>query len=55
MREFINWIRSLFCKHDFEYEEEYSKQEYGFGQYTKGTRVSRICKKCGWHKSYWKY
>lgn len=56
MRTLINYIRSLFCKHEFEYGEHYHT-DYGFdGDWERrGTKVSRTCKKCGWHKSYWKY
>jgi len=54
MRWLIEYIRSLFCKHDFEYEniEASSSSDFHFRE---GVKVSRTCRKCGYHKSYWKY
>lgn len=55
MRYLINYLRSCFCKHEFSYEEMYYRDRDGFGGWTKEARVSATCKKCGYHKSYWKY
>ena len=56
----MNWliwyIRSWFCKHNFDYcERDYIVQN-DFGQTIKnGPKVSATCTKCGYHKSYWKF
>lgn len=56
MRTIINYFRSLWCTHDFKYEEtQYTKWGYDNEVIRAGPKVSRTCKKCGWHKSYWKY
>lgn len=55
MRNIINWFRSLFCKHEFLFEETYSKYENSMGDSKQGLKVSRTCSKCGWHTSYWKF
>jgi len=55
MRGLINYIRSCFCKHEWEKEEKVCNvRQYGaiLGQ---EFRVSITCKKCGWHKSYSKF
>lgn len=56
MRTIINYIRSMFCKHQFNYEETYiTLHEYDGSLIRRGYKISRTCTKCGWHKSYWKY
>ncbi len=57
MRWLINYFRSAFCKHDWEREEMFAKQmdEFGFETGFSSIMVSATCKKCGWHKSYWKF
>lgn len=60
MRWLVWWLRSCFCSHEWEYEERvYDKfDEYkGSFLYTDKNkiRVSATCKKCGWHRSYWKF
>ena len=50
MRTIIQYIRSMFCKHEFDYYETHKIVDLKYG-----LRVSRTCTKCGWHKSYWKY
>lgn len=50
MRTIIQYIRSMLCKHEFDYYETYKIVDF-----RNGVRVSRTCTKCGWHKSYWKY
>lgn len=44
------YLRSMFCKHDFEYKERQCQIED-----KSGTRISATCVKCDWHRSYWKY
>lgn len=56
MRFIINYIRECFCNHDFKYDEEYCEElKYFQTIKTSGTKVSKTCKKCGYHKSYWKF
>lgn len=50
MRAIINYIRQVFCKHDFVVEEQYTDFEV-----KSGTRVYMRCKKCGYHTSHWKF
>ena len=62
MRWLAMYIRSVFCKHDWEKEEtqclvtrEIANEFPYTGQETTITVVSATCKKCGWHRSYPKY
>ncbi len=56
MRYIIWTIRSAFCKHDWDYDEQFSKVCDVYDNTTKqGVRVSATCKKCGWHRNYWKH
>lgn len=54
MRTIINYIKTLLCKHDWLISEGFvTKEKYGYS--AAGIRVSMCCKKCGYHKSFWKY
>jgi RNase P subunit RPR2 len=57
MLRWLIWqIGSAFCRHDFTYEEVYAQNLGSNNDVIKqGDKVSRTCKKCGWHKTYWKY
>jgi hypothetical protein len=68
MRWLINYIRSCFCKHEWEYEtfDEIKVDRPPYGMYCVGDAaiphkiivgqtVSATCKKCGWHRSYRKF
>lgn len=55
MRNLIWHIRSLFCKHDWKYEESSWTGYNIFGQKSSGYIVSATCEKCGWHRSYEKF
>lgn len=55
MTYIINYIRRMFCKHEFQYDEKHSTHYIDDKITRQGTKVSRTCKKCGWHKSYWKF
>jgi len=57
MRWLVNYIRQVFCKHEFIANEGYVKGGYDviFGQDKSGIKVSMICPKCGYHKNFWKY
>lgn len=52
MRWFVWWLRAVFCRHEWEYEE-FAVPRYGYGY--NSFRVSITCKKCGWHRAYWKF
>ena len=55
LRWTVWYIRSIFCKHDWERKEETIKiLDSGFWNHYQ-MRVSATCKKCGWHRAYWKY
>ncbi len=57
MRWLVNYIRSVFCKHDWEREDfifRVTRNILGDESGREGARVSATCKKCGWHRSYWK-
>lgn len=53
MRKIIDYIRSLFCKHDFELLDKGDVYE-GYGPYTPPypsyTKWIYVCKKCGYKK-----
>ena len=49
----INYFRKCFCKHEFEKEEGWCKI-YDVFEPKEGVRVSLLCLKCGYHKSFWK-
>ena len=62
MRTLINWLRQVFCKHDWLVEEKNFRVQYmhpfdfqPVGDYSDQTRVSLTCKKCQWHKYYKKW
>ncbi|OWK34662.1 hypothetical protein [Fimbriiglobus ruber] len=50
MRWLVNYFRQCFCKHEFEREEGYCK-----GNFQSGVRISLLCTKCGYHRSFWKF
>jgi len=54
MRTIISYIMQILCKHDFLYEEKWCKFNRTFRS-KEGTKISRTCKKCGYHKTYWKF
>jgi len=56
MRWLVNYLRSVFCKHDWEKENGSYQITSDSGHVRRsGMKVSATCKKCGWHKSYWKF
>jgi hypothetical protein len=56
MRRLIEYFRQSFCKHDWEKEETIiGSYVSDFGSKENCPKVSLYCKKCGHHKSYWKY
>lgn len=55
MRWLVNYIRQVFCKHDWEKSEVWFKQTDDMGGCRQGEKISLYCKKCGYHKSFWKF
>jgi hypothetical protein len=61
MKWLIHYIRQCFCKHDFEKSEGQGQESAWSYELDKsvitrsGTKVSLLCKKCGHHKSFWKF
>jgi len=55
MRWLINYVRQCFCKHDFKSEELWHSHTSDFGYSREGPKISLLCKKCGYHKSFWKF
>ena len=57
MRWIVEYIKSLFCKHDMTVEEIIIKHSInGWGRERKDyPKVGMYCKKCGYHKSFWKF
>lgn len=55
MRWLSNYFRQVFYKHDYQYDEEFCEVKSDFGGQRRGIKVSLICKKCGYHKSFWKF
>lgn len=46
----VNYIRSLFCCHDFEMIQNVDVYKYEFSKYPKFTKKIYLCKKCGYVK-----
>ena len=55
MKHLIWYIRSMFCKHEWDYEEKFYKSSSLLGKHKTGYVVSATCKNCGWHRSYNKF
>lgn len=58
MRSIINYFRQCLCKHEFEFDEILCHSEGDSllgGGYRNKPMISMLCKKCGYHKSYWKF
>lgn len=56
MRWIVWYLRSVFCAHEWRDEERWVDAT---DQYTRmrreGVKVSATCRKCGWHRAYWKH
>lgn len=52
MRWIINYIRSCFCKHEWELLKQANVWDScdSYARYPIGTKWVYMCKKCGWHK-----
>lgn len=54
MRRLIEYIRQMFCEHDYLIEEKITQID-GLYYSKKGEKVYMRCKKCGYYHSHWKY
>ena len=50
MRTLVNYIRQMFCKHEWHIEEKFCN-----GQTRIDYKVYMRCKKCAYHKKHWKF
>ena len=55
MRYIVNYFRQVFCKHEWITEECVATSDVEWGKSKRGLKVSATCKKCGYHKTYWKF
>lgn len=55
MRFLLNYVRQIFCKHDWLVEEKYCTNSSDFGDSKSGIKVYMRCKKCCYHKRHWKF
>lgn len=51
----IEYIKMMTCHHDFVYDEGKLEKTASDGSTQSGLRFSMTCKKCGYHKSGWKF
>jgi hypothetical protein len=54
LRSIIHYVRSCFCKHEFEKSEQVIGEKT-FRQSRVGTKVCLICRRCGFRKTFWKF
>jgi hypothetical protein len=54
MRWLANYLRQCLCRHDFEAEEMWFEHRSPYMTRT-GFKVSQTCKRCGYHRAYWKF
>lgn len=54
MRNFVFWLRSVFCDHYWIYDEKIM-QRFRNSDFHNEINVSATCEFCGWHRSYWKH
>jgi predicted Zn-ribbon and HTH transcriptional regulator len=51
MRTIVNYIRQIFCKHDWITEEKHVRDDMRGD----GMKIYMRCKKCGYHTKHWKF
>lgn len=51
MRILVNYIRQIFCKHNWYVEETFIEEQKGW-YICKGQKVYMRCKKCAYHKKH---
>lgn len=54
MRWLANYLRQVFCKHDWHIEEIDCEYRNEWGGYKEGEKVYMRCKKCGYNQNHWK-
>lgn len=55
MRWLSHYLRQCFCIHDFDRKEANAVESWDDGNRQSGVRVSLICRKCGYHRAFWKW
>ena len=55
MKTLINYIKSCFCKHDWELLDETDMYRYQTDDMSIGVKWTYRCKKCGYFKVYKNY
>jgi RNase P subunit RPR2 len=55
MRALVNYLRQVFCAHDWLKEEDMYTMRYEGKVIDRNTRVSLTCNKCGYHRKYMKF
>lgn len=55
MLPLFEYIKMMMCNHDLEYSERDASVTDDHGQKRTGPIYCMICKKCGHHKSGWKF
>ena len=55
MHRLIDYFRQCFCDHEFTHSECVAEKQINGRAVKQGTKVSMLCTKCGYHKSFWKY
>jgi hypothetical protein len=53
MRWLINYLRQVFCKHEWIISEGYVESPDGWTK--SGHKVYMRCTKCGYHQKHWKF
>lgn len=53
MIRLINYLRQCFCKHEFEKTDGFHTVRCGTRVVRDGKRISLLCMKCGYHRSFW--
>lgn len=57
MRWLSSYLRQVFCAHDWRKEENQTVvMNSDTGKvHQKGSRISLLCMKCGYHRAFWKF
>lgn len=55
MKWLCEYIKQCFCIHSFEYTETKVENKFDGATEKFGTKGSLMCKKCGYHKNFWKH
>lgn len=55
MRWLANYLRQVFCKHEWESEERLAENSYMLLGRTIEPKIHLHCKKCHWQRNFWKW